>query len=69
MNLKEQMGKKIFASGLFGFKTGVVSGLDPIRVCVCVCVCVHVCALARVCLGEEDEKIYCDFQTREAEHI
>lgn len=31
------MGKETFTLGLFGFKTGVLRGLDPIK-----CVCVHI---------------------------
>lgn len=45
------MGKKIFTLGLFGFKTGVLRGLDPVRVGGgCVCACAH----SHVHLGEEE---------------
>lgn len=55
------MGKKIFTLGLFGFKTGVLRGLDPIRVgggCVCVCACAH----SHVHLGEEETRCIAIFR-------
>lgn len=50
--------------GLFGFTTAVLRGLDLIRG-----VCVRVRVYVRARAGEEDDKMCCDFQTGEDEHI